>query len=66
MFVDPETNQFYRVGSIIKPTKICDTLSTIMLEGGNAIHNGSLTNLIVEDINALGGLVTKEDLNNYK
>lgn len=66
MFINPETNDFYKPGSIIRPSKICDTLSTIMLEGGNAIHNGSLTNLIVEDINALGGLVTKEDLNSYQ
>ncbi|XP_014274888.1 glutathione hydrolase 1 proenzyme isoform X3 [Halyomorpha halys] len=66
MFVDPETKQFYRRGTVIKPKKICDTLRTIMIEGGNAIHNGSLTTLIAEDIEALGGLVTKEDLNNYK
>lgn len=66
MFVDPETKQFYRKGTVIKPKKICDTLRTIMIEGGNAIHNGSLTTLIAEDIEALGGLVTKEDLNNYK
>ncbi|KAL1132133.1 hypothetical protein AAG570_010090 [Ranatra chinensis] len=65
-FVNPHTGEYYRPGSLIKLTKICETLKIISEEGGDAMHNGSLTKLLVEDIREKGGIITEEDFNNYK
>uniref|UniRef100_A0A1B6C3P5 Gamma-glutamyltransferase n=1 Tax=Clastoptera arizonana TaxID=38151 RepID=A0A1B6C3P5_9HEMI len=65
-FVDPNTGKIRPAGSLIKPKRLCKTLYIIANEGGDAIHNGSLTKILVNDIQEMGGIVTESDLNNYK
>lgn len=38
----------------------------IAKEGADAMYNGSLTPLVIEDIKIINGIITKEDLANYK
>lgn len=45
---------------------LANTLSVIAEEGGDALHNGSLTKVFVEDIQRAGGIITEEDMNNYE
>ncbi|KAI5644321.1 gamma-glutamyltranspeptidase domain-containing protein [Phthorimaea operculella] len=41
-------------------------LDIIAEDGSEAIHNGSLTAALASDIQAFGGIVTEDDLRNYK
>lgn len=66
IFVDPYTGKMKPTGSLIRPKKLCQTLEIIAKEGGDAVHNGSLTKPFVEDIREMGGIITEEDLNNYR
>lgn len=64
-FVD-STGKFKTMGTLIRPRRLCETLAVIAREGGDAIHNGSLTKTFVEDLQNMGGIITEEDMRNYK
>ncbi|KAK9504403.1 hypothetical protein O3M35_010743 [Rhynocoris fuscipes] len=64
-FVDPKTKTYKRIGSIIRPVKLCDTLEIIANSGGDVLHNGTLTKTFVEDIKQHGGIITEDDLISY-
>ncbi|CAH2003890.1 unnamed protein product [Acanthoscelides obtectus] len=57
---------FKKVGSKIVPTKLCKTLRLIATNGGNDLYNGTLSKMLVEDIEEIGGIITKEDLLKYE
>ncbi|XP_008473029.2 glutathione hydrolase 1 proenzyme [Diaphorina citri] len=44
---------------------LAKTFSIIAEEGGDALHNGSLTKAFVKDIQEAGGIITEADMNNY-
>lgn len=65
-FFDKKTNDTYKLGEYFKRPRMAKTLEIIANEGGNALHDGSLTSGFVEDIRNKGGIITIEDMKNYK
>ncbi|KAK9679351.1 hypothetical protein QE152_g40097 [Popillia japonica] len=60
-----DDDKFKPTGSVVKPTKLCETLKVIANEGGDALYNGSLAKIFVQDIQDMGGIITEEDMKNY-
>ncbi|XP_055223959.1 putative glutathione hydrolase 3 proenzyme [Gorilla gorilla gorilla] len=54
-----------REGERLTLPRLADTYETLAIQGAQAFYNGSLTAQIVKDIQAAGGIVTAEGLNNY-
>lgn len=63
-FLEPN-GKYKKVGSVIKPTKLCETLKVIAENGGDDLYNGTLSKVLLQDIKDLGGIITQEDLDNY-
>ncbi|CAK9812178.1 Scoloptoxin SSD14 [Anthophora quadrimaculata] len=66
LFVNPETNDFYKAGTIIKPKVLCNTLRIIAEKGVSEFYNGTLGELLVQDLQKRGGIISMKDLNSYR
>ncbi|XP_041979391.1 glutathione hydrolase 1 proenzyme-like isoform X2 [Aricia agestis] len=66
LYVNPETGEVYKEGDLIKDPLFAQTLDRIAEEGPEAIHNGSMTASLARDIQGFGGIVTEDDLRNYR
>ncbi|KAJ8923081.1 hypothetical protein NQ315_001633 [Exocentrus adspersus] len=66
IYINPLTNDTYLEGEYVKRPRLAKTLEVIAEEGGTALHNGSLTEAFVQDIKTHGGIITVEDMNNYR
>ena len=55
-----------QLGDIVKNPTFAKTLRTIASEGVDVFYNGILGDKIVEDIQRKGGIITKEDLIQYR
>lgn len=66
MFVNPETGKFFQYGERIRPKEFCETLKVIAMNGGNDLYNGTLAKTFVSDIHQMGGIITEEDMANYR
>lgn len=68
LFVNPDTDDVWKLGDNLKYTAFGDTLEVIANEGANALHaaNGTLLPKILEDLKSFGSIITKEDFLNYK
>ncbi|KAG5890289.1 hypothetical protein JTB14_031886 [Gonioctena quinquepunctata] len=65
-FINPKTNDTYKEGQHYTRLKLAKTLEIIAEEGGDALHNGSLTEAFVKDIQNNGGIITVEDIKGYR
>lgn len=66
-FTNPATGTWYKQNELIKNPKLAKTLKAIAIEGSDAIYkNGSLAQGIVDEIRAAGGIITMEDLMEFK
>lgn len=59
------SGKLYDVGDMIKRPKLATTLEIIANESADAFYNGSLSDLIVEEISERGGIITRKDLLDY-
>ena len=69
----PESNRiflnsgnFYKEGDLFKQPDLAATLGRIQMQGANEFYTGKTAKLIAADMKANGGLITLEDLKNYK
>ncbi|KAF7995204.1 hypothetical protein HCN44_004676 [Aphidius gifuensis] len=46
--------------------QLCETIKMIAEKGANEFYNGTLGEMLIEDLTKLGSLMTIEDLNNYR
>ncbi|RAX54028.1 gamma-glutamyltransferase [Helicobacter sp. 16-1353] len=56
----------YKEGEILVQKDLAKTLKAIQKEGKKAFYEGRIADLIVKDMQKNGGIITKEDLKNYK
>ncbi|XP_028046427.2 scoloptoxin SSD14 [Monomorium pharaonis] len=66
LFVDPMTNEFRKPGSVIKPCALCETLRVIAERNVTEFYNGTIGQLLVNDLQEQGGIITMKDLNEYR
>lgn len=67
IYINPVTNRTYKLNELIRRPKLAETLEVIAKEGANALYGGgSLVKGLIEDIAEHGGIITEEDLLDYK
>lgn len=68
VFVNPKTDDLWKAGDKIRRLKYAETLEIIAEEGADSMYtkNGTVVNLLVNEIQELGGILTIEDFVNYK
>ncbi|XP_065333589.1 scoloptoxin SSD14-like isoform X2 [Cloeon dipterum] len=66
IFIDPDTGKLHKEGTLIKNTKLCDTLQEIADSGGDSMYKGNLARKLAKDIQDIGGKVSEKDLSDYK
>jgi len=52
-------------GSMLKNTKLAETLGKIAAGGSDVFYNGELTPIMVNEINSNGGNITEQDFHEY-
>jgi gamma-glutamyltranspeptidase/glutathione hydrolase len=53
-------------GDVIRQTDLADTLKVIAQQGADVFYHGRIAEAIVKTVNSNNGVMTLEDLNNYK
>ena len=57
---------YYKVGDLYKSEKLANTLKLIAKEGKDPFYTGEIAKSIVDSAKKYGGIITLEDLKNYK
>ncbi|XP_052895566.1 uncharacterized protein LOC128302747 [Anopheles moucheti] len=68
IFINPATNDTWKVGDRIKRLALGESLKVIAVEGANALYgkNGTLLPKLMKDLKAVGSILTENDFYNYK
>lgn len=66
MIIDPETNDFKAIGSLIYRPFLAKTLRVIADQGAEAFYSGGIGKSLVKDLRDMGGIMTEKDLANYQ
>ncbi len=61
-----KNGEYYQPGEILKQPELAKTLERLQTEGPAEFYQGRTADLIVEDMKKHGGIITKEDLKNYR
>ena len=68
-FIDPDTGVGWREGQLYTRTDLADTLEMLAEvgdEGDQLFYNGTIGQMLVEDLQDLGGIITLEDMSSYQ
>lgn len=67
-FINPDTNDVWKVGDRITRPKLAETLEIIANEGADDMYtaNGTIAQRLIHDIKEFGGIVEIDDLVDYK
>lgn len=65
IFYDADGNP-YPPGHVVKIPNLAKSLKLIAKDGPDAFYKGPIADMIVKDMEANGGIISKEDLANYK
>lgn len=66
VFVNPKTHHVLVQGDEVRRPKLAKTLQLIAEKGADELYTGTLGQMLVKDIKQFGGIITLEDLKNYK
>lgn len=66
IFTDPVTKKLIPKGGLIYRPTLAKTFEIISKQGSNAFYYGDLGRSLVKDLQARGGIITEEDLANYR
>lgn len=53
-------------GDVVRNLQLAETLSLVRDFGPDVIYNGSLSHKLVQDIREAGGIITDDDLAEYR
>ncbi|MDM8533188.1 gamma-glutamyltransferase [Clostridiaceae bacterium HSG29] len=56
----------FKEGDLLRNKKIANTLKTIAFEGRDVFYKGKISKEIIKSVQDMGGLLTKEDLEEYE
>ena len=65
-FLDRNTGQVLTAGDIVKRPLLAETLRSIAINGADVFYNGTIGDQLVGDIQKRGGIITKQDLVDYR
>jgi len=65
-FFNEHTGHAKVAGEMYTLPELAKTMKVIVEEGEDALYNGSLTKILLEDLRTVNGIITEEDLANYK
>jgi gamma-glutamyltranspeptidase/glutathione hydrolase len=66
IYLNKQTREIFKENDIIKNINLAKTLEIISKENITAFYNGSLTQIMVNEMNDKGAKVSLEDFNNYR
>ena len=66
MFINPKTDSVLEEGDIYRMDAYCNTLETIAKRGAEEFYNGKIAEKLIADLSGAGGIMTLDDLRNYK
>lgn len=68
IYINPDTNDVYQEGDLVKRDKLAVTLEIIKKEGVDTMYsrNGTIAKIVVQDIQDAGGIITVDDLAEYE
>jgi gamma-glutamyltranspeptidase/glutathione hydrolase len=61
-----KNGDFYKAGDLFQQPELAATLRRLQTEGPREFYEGRTAQLIADDMKANGGLITRDDLKNYK
>lgn len=68
VMINPATNDVWQEGDRIKRLKLAETLEIVAREGPETMYsrNGTIAKLMVDEMALLGGIITMDDLEQYR
>ncbi len=65
-FIDPNTDKALKEGQTYVRPALAQTLRQISEHGPETLYSGDLGRNLVEDLRQMGGIITLDDLKNYR